>query len=245
MDRAIVTGHTRGLGAAVAEDLMQRGFAVLGIARAGNDDLARRYGGALRQVTLDLADAGALQQWIASDTLERFVSGAQRALLVNNAGRIRPMGPAGRQRPGEIAAAVLLNIAAPLMLADAFVAATTGCRDRRIVHLSSGAGRNAYVGWSLYCASKAALDMHARATALDAIPHLAIESVAPGVIDTAMQAEVRAADARDFPLRDRFEAMHRDGQLTPPPEAARRFVDHVLAPAFGREPITDIRSLPR
>lgn len=55
--KAIVTGHTRGLGAAIAEQLLRRGIAVLGLARATNADLAARYPELFCERSLDLADS--------------------------------------------------------------------------------------------------------------------------------------------------------------------------------------------
>jgi benzil reductase ((S)-benzoin forming) len=96
-------------------------------------------------------------------------------------------------------------VATPLMLASAVATASVSAGDRRIVHISSGAGRTAYPGWSIYCATKAALDHHARTVVLDANRALRICSVAPGVIDTGMQAEIRGSGEEKFPLREKFE----------------------------------------
>jgi NAD(P)-dependent dehydrogenase (short-subunit alcohol dehydrogenase family) len=170
---------------------------------------------------------------------------AGQVLLVNNAGLVSPIGPPGGQGAAAVMQAVALNVAAPLALADAWVAATAGVPDRRIVHISSGAARNAYAGWSVYCATKAALDMHARAVQLDAVAGLRIESLAPGVVDTGMQAHIRATDASQFPLVGRFQGLHRDGALQSPSDVARRLLHHVLGGAFGAEAVRDLRDLHR
>ena len=67
--KAIVTGHTRGLGAAIAEQLLRRGIAVLGLARATNADLAARYPDLFCERSLDLADPAALLSALASAPL--------------------------------------------------------------------------------------------------------------------------------------------------------------------------------
>lgn len=241
--KAILTGHSRGLGAAIAADLLSRNVRVLGLSRTRNGDLAGRFPDLLEQAELDLSDTAALAGWLGRGAAEDFLSGCEAVLLINNAGLVQPMGPAGAQDPLAIARAVGVNVAAPMMLASAFVAASRVCPDRRIVHLSSGAAHKAYAGWSVYCASKAALDHHARAVALDRIPALRICSVAPGVVDTDMQSEVRAATPEQFPLRDRFIALKQAGELAAPEDAARRFVDHLLSDEFGRVPVTDLREL--
>lgn len=243
--KAIVTGHTRGLGAAIVDALRSRGIDVLGLSRSLRAPAARdaRQPGGLAEIALDLSDSGALAQWLAGGSLAEFLRGAERAVLVNNAGTLGPVGPSASQPPAEVGRAVALNVTAPLMLAGAFSAATAALPDRRIAHVSSGAARNPYAGWALYCATKAALDHHARAASLDGEPGLRIVSLAPGVIDTDMQAQIRGADDDRFPSRERFVQMKQEGQLTPPEQAAGKFVDYLLSDAFGQTPVADVRSL--
>lgn len=243
--KAIVTGHTRGLGAALVDALRARGVSVLGVARSrrASDADASVLPGRFDEVELDLSDSDKLAQWLSGDALATFLQGAERALLVNNAGTLGPIGPCAVQPPLEVARAVALNVGAPLMLSSAFSAATVAIPDRRIAHVSSGAARNPYAGWSIYCATKAALDHHARAAALDAEHGLRVVSLAPGVIDTDMQGQIRAADETRFPLRERFEEMKRSGQLASPEAAAGKFVDYLLSEAFGQTPTADVRTL--
>ena len=71
--------------------------------------------------------------------MARFVAGSEAVLLINNAGTLGPVGLLGQHDPAGIAAAVSLNLAAPLMLADALRRTYAG--EVRICHLSSGAAR--------------------------------------------------------------------------------------------------------
>lgn len=243
--RAIVTGHSRGLGAALAELLLERQIDVLGVGRSAHPSLAQHERPASApqfvEATLDLADLAALENWLASGALQRFAHGAQCVLLFNNAGMVDPIAPLGAQDAGAIARAVTLNVAAPLMLANALAAVQA--HERRIVHISSGAARNAYAGWSVYCATKAALDHHARAVALDAPEGVRISSVAPGVVDTGMQATIRATRVDHFPLRGRFEELKQTGKLATPEDCARQLIDYALSDVFGALPATDVREL--
>ncbi|SAL74555.1 short chain dehydrogenase [Caballeronia terrestris] len=241
--KAIVTGHTRGLGEAIAETLLTRGIGVLAIARTKNAALAKRHRSKLEEVELDLSDLARVESWLAGDALQRFVAGAQTALLINNAGMLQPVGTLEQQDAGAIARAVSLNVATPLMLASAFAVASADAQDRRIVHVSSGAARNAYPGWSIYCATKAALDHHARAVALDGNRALSIASVAPGVVDTDMQGEIRSTGLERFPLREKFDALKREGLLATPVQAAKKLVDYALSETFGSAPVMDVREL--
>lgn len=238
---AVVTGHTRGLGEAVAASLLARGVRVLSIARGSNAELAARHGAALREVELDLSDPGKRGAWLRDADLEGFLAGAGTALLVNNAGLLEPIGPLGTQDQELVTRAVEVNVAAPLALSAAFAAVTARARERRILHISSGAGRHAYAGWAVYCATKAALDHHARAVALDHSARLRISSVAPGVIDTEMQTQIRASTEALFPDRQRFVELKEEGRLIGAAEAGAAVVEFLLSDAFGREPVSEIR----
>ena len=241
--KAILTGHTRGIGASIAAELLSRHIPVLGLARKRNAELGALYPDLLEQAELDLSDSAALAAWIASPAMGTFLNGCQSALLINNAGIVQPIGPLDRQDPLEVARAVALNVAAPLMLSSALATKTPSAADRRILHVSSGAARTAYPGWSVYCATKAALDHHARAVVADKLPALRICSLAPGVIDTDMQAELRATPLDRFPIRERFDSMKRNGELASPEACARRLVDYLLGDGFGQNPVADLREL--
>ncbi|MGZ5201042.1 MAG: SDR family oxidoreductase [Telluria sp.] len=240
--KAIVTGHTKGLGAAIAGELLQRGVAVLGLARGRSGELAARYPQLLQELEVDLSDVAALGLLLAGPVLPQYLSDCGTALLVNNAGVVSPVGPLNEQDPAAVIRAVSLNVAAPMALAAAVVRAA-GDAEKRILHISSGAGRNAYPGWSVYCATKAALDQHARAVALDADRSVRAVSLAPGVLDTGMQAEIRATPEERFPMRERFVQMKSQGALTPPDECARAVVDYLLSARFGSKAVDDVRDL--
>lgn len=224
MRKVVLTGHSRGLGAALARQLASHDIEVLGISSA----------------QVDLADATALTRWIAGGELGRFLAGSESVGLINNAGMLQPIGPLDTQNVDVVLRAVTLNVGAALALSAAFVRATARRRDRRIMHVSSGAGRKAYAGWDVYCATKAALDHHARCVALEHTPGLLIASVAPGVIDTDMQAEIRASTAARFPQRERFVGFHERGELPRPDDVATRLVEFFLGDEFGREPVADV-----
>jgi NAD(P)-dependent dehydrogenase (short-subunit alcohol dehydrogenase family) len=240
---AVVTGHSQGLGLAVARTLLVQGWQVLGLSRSGWPAAEATGHPGLTQVALDLADSAALAAWLGSPAWTQALAGASEVWLVNNAGTVQPMGPAGMQGPQAVAQAVALNVAAPLMLADALLAARPQGVALRVVHVSSGAARNPYAGWSVYCATKAALDMHARATQLDGVAGLRIESLAPGVVDTAMQAHIRGTGADRFPHVARFQALHAQGELASPAGVAARLLAHMGSDVFGQQAVRDLREL--
>lgn len=242
--KAILTGHTRGLGAAIAHELLSRGIEVFGIARNRNEEFTKQFPSLFRQAELDLGNSAMLVKWLQQGAMRQFIGTCDTVLLINNAGIVQPVGPIQAQDVALVAQAVNLNVAAPMMLASAVAAAARAARDVRILHISSGAGRNPYPGWSVYCATKAALDHHARAVAMDHAPNVRIASLAPGVIDTDMQAAIRVAPLEHFPLRARFEQLKRENQLTHPAECAKRVIDYLLDERFGHEPVDDLRGAP-
>ncbi len=241
--KAIVTGHSRGLGEAIAAALLDSHVDVLGLSRRASTHLAPSDGATLTQVALDLGDAAALADRVLSDRIEAFCAGADRVLLVNNAGMVKPIGPIGTGGAESIAKAVTLNVTGPLVLADLFQAVAAPVKDRRILHISSGAGRRGMAGWSVYCATKAALDNHARAILEDSVPGLRVSSLAPGVIDTDMQADIRGSTVEQFPAIDQFKAMKADGVLASPTEAGTKIAAYLMSDAFGAEAVTDLRNL--
>lgn len=231
--KAILTGHSRGLGYALAEHLLAAGVPLLALARHGLPEQA-----GLQQRGLDLASSQALQAWLDSGELAEFVADADELLLINNAGTLGAVAPLGQQT--DIAQALSLNISTPLILADAVARFNRPCR---ILHISSGAAHKPYAGWSIYGASKAALDHHARCVAQEKHAHVRICSLAPGVIDTEMQAEIRRTPAERFPLLPRFLALKAESALTPPATAARQLLDYLLDDRFGQDAVADIRQL--
>lgn len=237
MKKAIITGHSKGLGAGMVSCLIDAGYDVLGASRSGiGSDIA-----GLTEVALDLGDTVAVSAFATGTELAGFLAGATEVVLINNAGIVEPIAPIGRQDAGKIAQSVAVNVTAALILSDAFVASTKGA-DRRVAHISSGAGRNAYTGWSVYCATKAAMDMHARAMVEDAVAGLKAESIAPGVIDTGMQATIRSAPEEDFALLDQFKSMKAEGGLAKAEDTAAKICGHILSDRFGAEIITDVRT---
>ena len=240
MIKAILTGHTRGLGAALAQELQARGIPLLALARrhaTGTSEQPKR----IRQIELDLSDSAALDAWLKGDELRTFATPGDTLLLINNAGTLGPVGPLDTQDGAAIAHSVSLNITAPLMLSSGLARQHKGAL--KIVHISSGAARNAYPGWSIYGATKAALDHHARAVQLDGRPNLKICSLAPGVIDTDMQAEIRATPVECFPLQARFVQLKQEDQLSSPGQVAKQLLNYLLSEQFCNEAVADLRQL--
>ncbi|MBF6618361.1 MAG: SDR family oxidoreductase [Candidimonas sp.] len=242
---AIVTGASRGLGEALALGLMQQGSLVLTIARRQSDALAAQAavaGCVLKQIQADLADPAAAER-VAQDLAAALPPDAQRYILINNAGTVEPIGQASSlTNAAAITAAFSLNVSSVMLLTAAFLKAVQPLQaDSRILNISSGAGRNPMPGWGVYCATKAALDHYT--SVLHAENHgVRIASLAPGVIDTGMQEQIRGSAAADFPNVQRFADMHAQGQLSAPAEVAARILRYLDHNDFGTTVLDDIRN---
>jgi NAD(P)-dependent dehydrogenase (short-subunit alcohol dehydrogenase family) len=113
-----------------------------------------------------------------------------------------------------------------------------------VLNISSGLGRRAMASQAAYCAAKAGMDHFSRCLALDeaAKPNgVRVCSLAPGVIDTDMQVQLRGADAAAFPERNNFAALKQQGLLASPADAAARVLAWLARPDFGANPVADVR----
>ena len=244
----ILTGASRGMGLAMAQQLLQPGHTLLTLSRQIPDGLeaeATARGTTLIAWSQDLADGAAastrLAQWLGTQPADRFAS----ATLINNAGVIPRIGPLSEAGADDLAHALRVGLEAPMLLTAAFLHATADwTRPRKVLNISSGLGRRAMASQAAYCAAKAGMDHFTRCLALEEAlkPHGAeVCSLAPGVIDTDMQVQLRGADASAFPDIGNFVGLKDKGLLTSPVDAARQVLAFLQRPDFGANPVADVR----
>ncbi|MBN2624327.1 MAG: SDR family NAD(P)-dependent oxidoreductase [Acidimicrobiales bacterium] len=222
---AVVTGASRGLGAGMAERFAAVGVAV-GLCARHRPSPPAAAGADVVTAEVDVTDAGAVDRFCAA-VVDRF---GRIDLWVNNAGLLAPIGPLRDADPGELRANVDANVLGVLYGSAAFarhVRARPG--GGTLVNISSGAATTPYAGWAAYCASKAAVDQATRVVAAEeADAGLRAYAVAPGVVDTDMQASIRATPAERFPAVERFHELKRTDAYNSPAWVA----DHILRLAF-------------
>jgi benzil reductase ((S)-benzoin forming) len=244
----ILTGASRGMGLALAQQILHPGSWLLTIARqpaTSLEQVALQAGARLTQWSADLAEPSPvserLERWLAQLPPGELAS----ATLINNAGLIPPLVALRDASAQAQARALRVGLEAPMLLSAAFLRATRDwALPRKVLNISSGLGRRAMASSSAYCAAKAGMDHFTRCLALEeaASPHGArVCSLAPGVIDTDMQTQLRSAGAADFPDRGNFASLKEKGQLASPAEAARRVLAYLARPDFGAEPVADVR----
>lgn len=248
MENWIITGASRGLGAALARQALRADRRIVCIARGDNEELeaaARRGPCYLEYLRHDLADAHATAA-LADRILADLPRDATRWVLINNAGVVNPVARGTAFDVRALETAIAVNLSAAMLLSSRFVAATAALdADRRVLNISSGAGRNPMAGWAAYCTLKAGLDMYTRclnADGADVANPVRAVSLAPGVIDTAMQATLRASDATAFPQVERFRTLKEQGQLQDAAATAERILRYLERDDFGTREIDDIRN---
>jgi len=234
---AVITGASRGLGAGVADHFASSGMH-LGLCARHKPQLVVRTRPTARDGRVVSAEMPVLSAVDVTDraALERFADAVVTAfgridLWVNNAGLLGPVGPLSDADPAVAARAVAVNVTG-VVHGSAVFAAHVRSRPGPgvLVNISSGAATKPYEGWAVYCATKAALDQLTRVVALEGAPHgLSAYALAPGLVDTDMQATVRASDEAAFPEVGRFRRAAAEHRFNSPAWVA----EAILGLAFG------------
>ena len=227
MRSIVITGVSRGLGAALFDLLAaDPGNRVLALGRhftAAQEAAAAAEPDRVRLHTVDLSlahlELGAQMDVSTRDT--------EHAVIILNAGTVEPVGAVGSVRPADVARSVAVNLTAPMLATEAFVAALgtrpAGTR-ATVVFISSGAAARPIEGWATYCAAKAGAEMFFRVLAAER-PDLTVVSVNPGRMDTDMQAVLRDSS---FPTKQSYIDAHERGELASPADVAARIVSEHL-----------------
>jgi benzil reductase ((S)-benzoin forming) len=219
----LITGASQGLGRALAEAILQRpDTQVLGISRHATIEHPR-----YQHQPLDLSDIEAVEHNLGKIFPAR--PDAQSLTLINNAGILGEIGYIG-ELPNEHFKFVFdLNVVAPAMLMNTFLSAYghQTAIPRTVLNISSGAAQRPVDGWAAYCASKAALNsLSETAQKEQAIRGSGVRvwALAPGVVDTNMQAHIRTAEVEQFSEQEKFTALHAEEKLQSPEVAAGKIV---------------------
>lgn len=233
MDIFYITGTSSGIGEAIAELLLKNtNNIVIGIARSRTIQ-HERY----QHHYIDLS-----KPWIEKIFKSKSFT-ASKVVLINNAGSIGPIKSLSLQNEEEISENYFLNINAPSILCNQFISCFEESKSECIIlNISSGAGKYPIHSWSTYCASKAALDMLSKVLQLE-YPKFKIFSVAPGIVDTAMQEEIRDADKIEFPEVNRFISYKENGELASAEIVAQKYIDFLSNCSKHKDVLYSIRDL--
>ena len=191
----IITGASRGIGAAAATALADAGARVILTARDGRlaGEVARAIsdrGGTAQAQACDVADYAAVEA-LVTQTRHQF---GRIDALVNNAGVIEPIAPLLDSDPAAWARNIEINLTGAYHAIRAVLPVMVAAGGGRIINVSSGAAMRPLEGWSAYCSGKAGLHMLTRAVALETGERgIRVFGFQPGTTDTDMQVQIRAS----------------------------------------------------
>ena len=189
---AVITGASRGIGAAAAQVFAGAGAKVALLARSGAeiDGLAAGLGAGALALRCDVADAAS----VATATAAVLARWGRIDVLINNAGVIAPIARITDADIAEWSRAVDINLKGVFHGMRAVIPIMRLQGWGTILTVSSGAAHNPLEGWSAYCASKAGAAMLTRAAHLEEAPAgLRIMGLSPGTVATEMQVLIKAS----------------------------------------------------
>jgi len=170
---------------------------------------------------------------------------AYKVVLINNAGTIGEIKPLGKQTNESIVNVFNINTICPVILANKFIQTYNGLDvSIVIINISSGAARHPIESWAPYCASKAAIDMFSQVLQAEngyEASNIKVFSVAPGIVDTNMQLQVRASNPKDFMHHEKFVGYKKNGQLVTPESVAQKILKIAEKPLDHQNVLVDVR----
>lgn len=226
MKHILITGGGTGIGRALAERFAAKGWRVTIVGRRLNllQEVARDYPD---KISIISADVGSIQD------RQKIVAEAKGTLdlLVHNAAVLGPVGPILDQSPEDWKSHMATNVEGPLFLTQALLPNLV--ENSRVVNISSGAAHQGIPGWGMYCTSKAALFMLGQLLKDElAQRNIWFGSVRPGIVDTPMQAEIRALEPENFPMVEQFRQYKATGALVTS-ELVAQYLEWLLLEVSG------------
>lgn len=239
MNLLIITGGSNGIGKAIAKKYTTENFTVYSISRS------KATNASFHQITADLSNTTEAINAINVVFNQIDTTKTNSITLVNNAGSLGEVNTLGHLESEDISAIIQLNTTTPLILANEFIKLTKelNCK-KEIINISSGAATNPYAGWSVYCTSKAAIEMMTRTIAKEQSEltnGVKCVAIKPGVVDTNMQIAIRKTTETEFKNVQRFKDLKRNNELYTPEFVADKIYQIDISNTLENGAIIDIR----
>ena len=236
MDYYFITGTSKGLGKALTELLLENeNNFVYGLSR--NASIQHKN---YHHTSIDLSNIEQLENYQFPS-----LSGAKKLTLINNAGIVGEVNYLGNVSDKNIINCYNLNLIAPAVLSNKFMRHFNDS-EKLIINISSGAGRTPIDGWNIYCSTKAGMDMLSQVVAEEAKiknSNTSILSLAPGIIDTSMQTEIRSSNQEGFSNIERFIEYKKNGDLVQPEDTAKQIYQFIKNKELQQNVICSVRDL--
>lgn len=234
MKYAIITGASRGLGASAAQKMLSEGIHVVAVSRSENHSIkqaAEKAGVGYTHHGCDLSSPDEIER-VFAQICEEVFHDAETVYVINNAGVIEPIEVAGELDAALVQSNVQVNLTAPVLISNLFLqkAKETGAQ-AIIANVTSGAGERPIQGWSIYCSTKAAVNMFTMTAGLELENSGSSSKViafSPGIMDTDMQVTIRSSSEEAFADVGTFRNYKESGSLRSPDTVAGAIVKLVL-----------------
>jgi benzil reductase ((S)-benzoin forming) len=221
----IITGTSKGIGEALAKNLLNHGQTVLGVSRGRSAKLEYSE---YHHLTFDLNYTNRLEE-ITQKASEIVCQQSFRLIcLVNNACASVPLGTIENCPAEEIDAHVKIGLIAPMILTSLFVHRFSNSKARKkVAFISSGAAFAPFSGDSIYCSVKAGMNMFAQCVALEQKDEefgFEVITIGPGMVDTYMQQVARSKTVEEYPSAYLLKEAFDKGLLEKPETVAEKIV---------------------
>lgn len=208
MDYYFISGTSSGIGKALVEELLKsENSRIVGFSRRSSIEHPNYC-----HQSINLGDLTALEE-INFPKIEQ----AARIVLVNNAGTLGVIDHAGKIPSKDLVNSINVNFTSLAYLTNEFINKyqDVDC-EKVIINITSGAATTAYDGWSAYSSTKAAVDMYTKVLveeqSMKEFPILTF-GIAPGVVDTNMQTEIRGVSSDGFTRKQKFNDLKEENKL--------------------------------
>ncbi len=235
-----ISGASSGIGEAMARAVPFESAHVINISRRPLDACSHFFA--------DLSDPASWPS--VAELFAREINGwaGERVVFIHSAGTLEPIGFAGEVSADDYTRQVLLNSASPQVLGDAFVRAShlTEALCQMLI-IGSGAAVNLYPGWSAYGAGKAAANQWVRTVGAEQRArggNCHVLSIAPGIVATPMQEQIRAVSSHDFPDVEAFIGYSEQGELSDPETVAIELWKSLCDAKLENGSVLDLRDSP-
>lgn len=222
MNLYYVTGTSSGIGHAFVKELLknERNL-IVGMGRSCN--ISHTH---YKHIKIDLSKLNDIN---GIEFEEAAVHDVSKIILFNNSAQVKPVKYLGNLENQDIIQSFNLNLIAPILLMNNFIKKTKKLEIEKVVmNVSSGAAQTAVDGWSLYCSSKSGINMVSEVSNIESEKsglNLKVFAVAPGVVDTKMQDEIRNSDQDDFSRLEEFKNYKENEVLRSPEWVAKKYIE--------------------
>ena len=240
MNLLIITGGSNGIGKAIAKKYTSENFTVYSISRSKATNVS------FHQITADLSNSTEAINSIKTVFSQIDTTKITSITLINNAGNLGKINTLGNLESENIQQTIQLNTTTPLVLSNEFIKLTKNlpCK-KQIITISSGAATNPYAGWSIYCSSKAAIEMMTKTIAEEQneLPNgVKATAIKPGVVDTNMQIQIRSTSEEAFKNVQRFKDLKENNELYSPEFVANKIYQIEQQNQLENGAIIDLRN---